>query len=823
MNWCRADRSLLQAFPRVSRPPISNRKPRIKFAPGSRVANIVARRLVLVLFLSLSYAIDAMAITADTAALPKTLTVHFEGGCASANFAGLLVTLKDLIPLRPYIDQIGQTPANILRRNGELVGPYVPAALDLYLCSVNPSVCSIEKTTTRPRSPTECYSTIPPNTGTKWRNEKMPVGLKPPDTLFCPGNALPRYTVCIPDLKIVESKGTTVVYYTKGKDRLETIVTRRTGGCDHFDSKCKEIIALENRGKSPLEKGFYGPLNVPVQSYQLSIPIASAAHRKKLIATIDAFTEQRRAERALAKLQNNIYWTEDYSLTAQSTTPATPSTETAQPKPQDYTLPLRIMSYPFLSEDLLSRAKIPLIGVAVWESHHFEKDHCVFKIPDGVAQGPLIELDDPPPTAGEEDPPKIVICGTVKPWRNDTWDHATAVSALIAGRLNGNGFVGVNPYADLWGYSFEGTDFGTSWVDPVANSLYENHLDMAKIVSVVNLSFSVDSKDPDKASLAKTSIRREIDGHSEDLLFVAAAGNDNRLYNRDAQNCGVIPACYSLTADNVISVVALDSTGEKHLELPSGNTIALGTPVRLDGSNYGPAFDVGAVGTTVSALYGNAFGKVQGTSMAAPYVAGLASLIAAKRSRAPIPQCTKERICYTSDFDDTLETEVHFGRINFTRALNVLQAPSSGQAKVIDLEDGRVECISASPHCASVNGAIVRASLLDDSSSALSVVAGQRDGKPIEDPVPVNTATLRRLHAESGPHKYTIVYKVGSELHLIRHGVLDSDYKLSFRVPPGNGRVALGTSSDSLELQASEIRDYTAPMKCENEQLRGTK
>src|SRR5262249_20441949 len=136
-------------------------------------------------------------------------------------------------------------------------------------------------------------------------------------------------------------------------------------------------------------------------------------------------------------------------------------------------------------------------------------------------------------------------------------------------------------------------------------------------------------------------LERIIESYRRDTLFVAAAGNDAREIRQSSQ-CRIIPACLtadreSESGDNVISVVALDALGQDRWK--SGQDPNLG-------SNYGPVFDVAAIGQAVSTLFGNAYGTLDGTSVATPYVTGLASLVQVQ-ARARSPKEVKERVLYT--------------------------------------------------------------------------------------------------------------------------------------------------------------------------------
>ncbi|WP_438011765.1 S8 family serine peptidase [Sorangium sp. So ce321] len=183
--------------------------------------------------------------------------------------------------------------------------------------------------------------------------------------------------------------------------------------------------------------------------------------------------------------------------------------------------------------------------------------------------------------------------------------HGTHIAGIIAARLsNSQGVVGVAPKVKILPMRASADD--DSMIDAI---------DYARSVGVKIISVSQGGAD-----FYNESVKAAI--ASSGILFVCSAGNDSTAaYN--------YPSAYALP--NVISVANVDPTGEV-------------APM----SNYGEAHvHIGAPGKGIySTLPGNQYGYMDGTSMAAPHVAGVAALLRSKYSSLTVTQI-RDRILRT--------------------------------------------------------------------------------------------------------------------------------------------------------------------------------
>jgi subtilisin family serine protease len=170
--------------------------------------------------------------------------------------------------------------------------------------------------------------------------------------------------------------------------------------------------------------------------------------------------------------------------------------------------------------------------------------------------------------------------------------HGTHVAGIIAARKNNRGVVGVAPESRLLVAKVLGND-GAGTSTAVARGI-----DWAADCGARVISMSLGSPRPDPHLLA--AIQRAA---RKGIFIIAAAGNSGRLRAVD------YPARWRET----IAVAAVDRNGRL---------------ARF--SSHGREVDVAAPGQDIlSAFTGSSYAKLSGTSMAAPFVAGIVALLAA--------------------------------------------------------------------------------------------------------------------------------------------------------------------------------------------------
>lgn len=167
--------------------------------------------------------------------------------------------------------------------------------------------------------------------------------------------------------------------------------------------------------------------------------------------------------------------------------------------------------------------------------------------------------------------------------------------------------------------------------------------------------------------------------HSRGIILCAASGNDNSS----------IPSCPAGLA-TVISVAATDEND-----------------LKASFSDYGPTIDITAPGTTIfSALAENKYGNMSGTSMACPFVSGVAGMIFGYGKSLGLnftPAMVKYILKSGADKIDTLNPDyagkLGAGRLNAYRSLMVAKSlPVVVSSIIIRTEEGKTHDIVVAEH-----------------------------------------------------------------------------------------------------------------------------
>ena len=221
---------------------------------------------------------------------------------------------------------------------------------------------------------------------------------------------------------------------------------------------------------------------------------------------------------------------------------------------------------------------------------------------------------------------------------DDNDNHGTHIAGIIGATANNNiGISGVasNVNVQLMSLKIHG---GTSSSGSVANAIKAIHYAEAMGADICNLSWGTTNY-----SQALELVIRE-----SSMLFITASGNTGQNNN----STPIFPA--NLRLPNLISVAFIDYNGNLDEE-----------------SNYGVStVDIAAPGKDIySTLVGGSYGYLSGSSMAAPYVTGLATMIYAYQDHC-YPSQVKEQIINTITPLDSLNGYlIHAGIPNAKEAI----------------------------------------------------------------------------------------------------------------------------------------------------------
>ncbi|MEV6948529.1 type VII secretion-associated serine protease mycosin [Streptomyces sp. NPDC051172] len=184
----------------------------------------------------------------------------------------------------------------------------------------------------------------------------------------------------------------------------------------------------------------------------------------------------------------------------------------------------------------------------------------------------------------------------------DIEGHGTRVAGIIAARpIKGTGFEGIAPDAKILSFRYTGGENKQGDSRTMAQAIHDAVAAGAKIINIS--SDTVDKKDTQKLQGLKDSVEAAV---AKDALIVAAAGNDGA----DGKSQNTFPASWP----GVLAVAASDRNDERAYFSQSGDFV-----------------DVAAPGVDmVSTVPKGGQCTADGTSFAAPYVAGVAALLKQK-------------------------------------------------------------------------------------------------------------------------------------------------------------------------------------------------
>jgi thermitase len=242
----------------------------------------------------------------------------------------------------------------------------------------------------------------------------------------------------------------------------------------------------------------------------------------------------------------------------------------------------------------------------------------------------------------------------------DDYGHGTSVSGVIgAATNNGIGIAGVDWAAKILPVKVLDQNGNGSMSDILQGIVYANSLS----VEVMNMSFG--QYLPDSGLQ-----QRCLEAYQNDVVLIAAAGNGGvEEWNGNPS----YPAGYSY----VLSIAAVDQNDVRSvwggIDPTTGN---------IQSSNYGDWIDLSAPGTGIMSTNmsgGYTLGN-NGTSLAAPFVAGAASLIRAA-SPGLTNQQVMDRLTNTTDDIDSLQDPQYRGKLGSGR-LNAADAVAGVSADI---------------------------------------------------------------------------------------------------------------------------------------------
>lgn len=224
-------------------------------------------------------------------------------------------------------------------------------------------------------------------------------------------------------------------------------------------------------------------------------------------------------------------------------------------------------------------------------------------------------------------------------------DHGTHVTGIIGALHNKKGATGINDrvsimQSSVWYYKIDKLKNGQEILSPMSSSF--SHLYGLSYLAmsgcrVINMSFG-STYDPDKSSLEQfnntvlymaklySDLFEKIEAVGKDFLIVKSSGNDSEDTNQELFSRALTES--EIGKKHTIIVGAIDPVVVDDLPYEGFADNSKKQYRIASYSNFGSLVDVMAPGTSIySTVSENEYKFLDGTSMAAPVVSGIASLI----------------------------------------------------------------------------------------------------------------------------------------------------------------------------------------------------
>jgi hypothetical protein len=703
---------------------------------------------------------------------PQVL-VLLQSQLAPEHFGYVLSALYrvNAITLNQRVATKGTSLAEVLRDEDLAPDGSVSQSLDVFLCSINPHICTNERGH-------PVWVDVPAEINYR------PTGLK------CPDRRLPRYIYCVPNIRLGSYVFRPTLHHYSSRDdhNLADYVVNKLHGCKIWDSACiSKIKRLNNDYASKFVPGdkvfaddFVGDIQLLQRGYRLVLQYDDKAQLIKIASAIDAVKAERAQALGIPRTLVGIQLSLPIGEGSAQQAPQQVVTTAA-----DAPNPLRVMHF-----DPQQFPHLRAADVEVWDN--ILDINCDLS-PATVSYTPASHSDigASPPRDQQGN------CTSAPPDNrfSNIYDHATAIVSILSGQGHGKAIRGVWPQMRVWVWdseNFTGLNTGEDPIDKIS--------DQSFVPVVLNISMTTPPSDTEREALGVQPLHDMLhtmlfksagrNGITQNTLVVAAAGvhqdehqqshgKEISLAKRD--DCNAYPACWSADDEGaaVVSVVALDSRGDGLLGKSSND---------LE-TDFGTSFDVAAVGDVVSTVYGGYVRPVTGTSFATPYVSALAALIAGRARILHVsvkPVTLKERLLFTADLLPQFSKVVRFGRINFDRALAFDHSliVKAGQDNCQDLD------------CAE------QVDLYYDSVPEIMVMSGETEsGRRIPNVKEIPWINVLRF-TKNDNDTYTIIYKTDNKMNLLRNA--RTKFVGSPSVRPAN------TTGEYQPLDPVKINDYTA-------------